>query len=36
MRKLARIKKLVVIVDGNAVDGSGAKVVLRRAVLLRR
>ena len=36
MRKLARIKKLVVIVDGNAVDGSGAKVALRRAVLLRR
>lgn len=36
MKRLQKIGRLVVIVNGSAVDSNGARVNLRRAVLLRR
>ena len=36
MKRLQKLGRLVVIVNGSAVDSNGALVNLRRAVLLRR
>jgi subtilisin-like proprotein convertase family protein len=36
LRHVKRVRQVIVIVSGKAVDGAGAKVTLRRAVLLRR
>jgi subtilisin-like proprotein convertase family protein len=36
LRRLKRVRQVTVIVAGKAVDNAGAKVTLRRAVLLRR
>ena len=36
MKRLQKLRRLVVIVNGSAVDSKGARVNLRRAVLLRR
>lgn len=36
VKRIKRTRQVLVIVAGEAIDGAGAKVTLRRAVLLRR